>query len=189
LTKKINNIYFRSKGNIQNLYFAYKIAKNLKIDDKIIIKAVNKFKGLSHRQETIFSNNKLLCVNDSKATSFEASLQSLLNYNKIYWIVGGLPKYKDHFNLKKVKEKIIKAYIVGKNTNFFKKQIQNNIAYKISKNIKNAIDDIYKDLKLNKNINSTILLSPAAASFDQFANFEKRGMYFKSLIIKKFRKN
>jgi UDP-N-acetylmuramoylalanine--D-glutamate ligase len=112
-----------------------------------------------------------------------------LNYNKIYWIVGGLPKYKDHFNLEKVKEKIIKAYIVGKNTNFFKKQIKNNIAYKISRNIKNAIDDIYKDLKLNKNTNSTILLSPAAASFDQFANFEKRGMHFKSLIIKKFRKN
>ena len=63
------------------------------------------------------------------------------------------------------------------------------LIYKISKNIKNAIDDIYKDLKLNKNINSTILLSPAAASFDQFANFEKRGMHFKSLIIKKFRKN
>ena len=189
LIKKINNTYFRSKGNIQNLYFAYKIAKNLKINDKIIIKAVNKFKGLSHRQETIFSNNKLLCINDSKATSFEASLQSLLNYNKIYWIVGGLPKYKDHFNLKKVKGKIIKAYIVGKNTNFFKKQIKNNIAYKISKNIKNAIDDIYKDLKLNKNINSTILLSPAAASFDQFANFEKRGMHFKSLIIKKFKKS
>ena len=59
LLKKINNKYFKSKGNIENLAFAYKIAKNLKINDKIIIKALNKFKGLPHRQEIIFSNKKL----------------------------------------------------------------------------------------------------------------------------------
>ena len=105
LMKKITNKYFKSKGNIQNLYFAYKIAKNLKIDDSIIIKAINKFRGLPHRQEIILSNKNFLCINDSKATSFDASLQSLLNYNKIYWIVGGLPKYKDHFDLEKVKKK------------------------------------------------------------------------------------
>jgi len=161
----------------------------LNINDKLIIKAVNKFKGLPHRQETVFSNKKLLCVNDSKATSFDASLQSLLNYNKIYWIVGGLPKYQDHFDLKKVSKNIVKAYIIGKNTSFFKNKIKNNIKYKISKNIKNAVKDIYKDLKLNKNLKNTILLSPASASFDQFKNFENRGDYFKNLITKQFKKN
>ena len=74
--KKINNRYFKSKGNIENLFFAYRIAKNLKIKDNVIIKAANKFKGLPHRQEIVFSNKKLLCINDSKATSFDASLQS-----------------------------------------------------------------------------------------------------------------
>ena len=187
LLKKINNKYFESKGNIENLSFAYKIAKNLKINDKTIINAVNKFKGLPHRQETIFSNKKLLCINDSKATSFDASLQSLSNYNKIYWIVGGLPKYQDYFDLRKVKKKIVKAYIVGKNTTFFKKQIKNHIAYTISNNIKNAINAIYKDIKLSRNEKNTILLSPAAASFDQFNNFEKRGVYFKSLVTRKFK--
>ena len=56
LIKKIDNKYFKSKGNIENMVFAYRIAKNLKISDKIIIKGLNKFKGLPHRQETIFSN-------------------------------------------------------------------------------------------------------------------------------------
>ena len=188
LLKKINNKYFKSKGNIENLTFAYKIAKNLKINDKIIIKALNKFKGLPHRQEIIFSNKKLLCINDSKATSFDASLQSLSNYNNIYWIVGGLPKYQDYFYLKNVKKKIVKAYVVGKNTSFFKKQIRNDIPYIISKNIRNAINNIYKDLELNENSKKTILLSPAAASYDQFNNFEDRGGYFKNLIIKKFKR-
>jgi len=188
LLKKIKNKYFKSKGNIENLAFAYKIAKNLKINEKVIIKAINKFRGLPHRQEVIFSSKKLLCINDSKATSFDASLQSLLNYNKIYWIVGGLPKYQDNFDLKRVKKKIIKAYIIGKNTSFFRKQIKSSIIYTISKNIHNAINDIYKDLKLNKNSRKTILLSPAAASFDQFSNFENRGIYFRNLITKKFKK-
>ena len=103
LLKKINNKYLKSKGNIENMAFAYKIAKNLKISDKIIIKGLNKFRGLPHRQEIVFANRKLLCINDSKATSFDACSQSLLNYEQIYWIVGGLPKQKDHFYLKKVK--------------------------------------------------------------------------------------
>ena len=188
LLKKINNKHFKSKGNIENLAFAYEIAKNLKINDKIIIKALNKFKGLPHRQEIIFSNKKLACVNDSKATSFDASLQSLLNYNKIYWIVGGLPKYRDRFYLKSVKQKIVKAYIVGKNTSFFKNRIRNDVPYTISKNIRNAVNNIYKDIQLNENSKKTILLSPAAASFDQFNNFENRGSYFKNLIIKKFKR-
>jgi UDP-N-acetylmuramoylalanine--D-glutamate ligase len=111
----------------------------------------------------------------------------LSNFNKIYWIVGGLPKYQDYFDLRKVKEKIVKAYIVGKSTSFFKKQIKNHITYTISKNIKNAINTIYKDLKLSRNVKNTILLSPAAASFDQFNNFEKRGFHFKNLVTRKFK--
>jgi len=188
LIKKINNKYLESKGNIENMIFAYRIAKNLKINDKIIIKGLNKFKGLSHRQEIIFSNKKLLCINDSKATSFDACLQSLSNYDQIYWIVGGLPKHQDRFYLKNVNKKIVKAYIIGKNISFFRKQIGNNISFTISGNIRNAINNIYKDLKFSNNSRKTILFSPAAASFDQFSNFENRGNHFKNLAIKKFKK-
>ena len=187
LDKKINNKYLKSKGNIENMAFAYKIAKNLKINDKIIIEGLNKFRGLPHRQEIVFSNKKLLCINDSKATSFDACLQSLSNYKQIYWIVGGLPKHQDQFYLKNVRKRIIKAYIIGKNISFFKKQIKKNVSFSISKNMRNAVNNIYKDLKLNTNLKKTILLSPAAASFDQFSNFENRGKYFKNLITKKFK--
>ena len=185
LLKKINNNYFKSVGKIENLAFAYKIAKNFNINDKIISKAVNEFKGLPHRQEVIFSNNRITFVNDSKATSFDASAQSLLSFNKIYWIVGGLPKNQDIFNLRKYSKKIIKAYIIGQNISFFKKQIGKNIPFKVSRNLRNAIKDILSDVKKSKNFKNTILLSPAAASFDQFNSFEERGDYFKSLVMKK----
>ena len=64
-----------------------------------------------------------------------------------------------------------------------------HIPYTISKNMPNALNNIHKDIKLSGNLKSTILLSPAAASFDQFNNFENRGIYFKSLIIKKFKQS
>ena len=186
--EKIDNKYFKSKGNIENMAFAYKITKNLKVKDDIIIKALNKFRALPHRQEIVFSNKKILCINDSKATSFDATLQSLANYKKIYWIVGGLPKYQDHFFLKSVKKRINKAYIIGNHTSFFSKQIGKSIPFVISKNMKIAINNIYNDLKSSDSSKKTILLSPSAASFDQFNNFENRGNYFKNLIKKKFEK-
>jgi len=189
LIKKINNNYFKSEGNIENMTFAYNIAKNLKIKDKIIIKSLNTFKGLPHRQETVFTSKKLLCINDSKATSFDASLQSLSNFNNIYWIVGGIPKHQDRFYLKKIKGRIKKAYIIGKNVSFFKKQIKKNLIFSISNNLKNAVDHIYRDLEFDNDLKPTILFSPAAASFDQFSNFENRGNYFKNLVTKKFKKD
>tara|TARA_B100000579_G_scaffold82692_1_gene64449 strand:- start:8599 stop:9918 length:1320 start_codon:yes stop_codon:yes gene_type:complete len=188
LLKNLKNSYFKSKGNKENLAFAYKISKNFNIKDQTILKALNSFKGLPHRQELIFSKNKFNCVNDSKATSFNASLQSLMNYKKIYWILGGLPKYQDKFDLKKVSNKIVRAYVVGKTINFFIKKIKKNLSYKKSYNIKNAINDILIDIKKNKDTKFTILLSPAAASYDQFQNFEERGNYFKNIIISKLKK-
>jgi UDP-N-acetylmuramoylalanine--D-glutamate ligase len=184
IKNKIKNNYFKSAGNIENLLFAYYIAKNLKIKDSVIIKALNYFKGLPHRQEVIYNSKKLVCINDSKATSFDASLQCLSNYNNIYWIVGGIPKDQDKFYLNEVKRNIKKAYIIGKQTSFFSKELKHKIPYSVSHNLRNAFKNICIDIKLNKNSKNTILLSPAAASFDQFKNFETRGVFFKSLVKK-----
>ena len=181
---KIKSHNFKSQGNIENLAFAYSIVKKLKINDKIIIKAINNFKGLPHRQKIIFLNNKITCVNDSKATSFDACLQSLSVFSKIYWIVGGIPKKNDTFNINKISKNITKAYIIGRSTNFFVKKIKNKVSYKISNTIGKAVKYIFNDIKKEKDSRLTILFSPGAASYDQFKNFEERGNYFNKLIKK-----
>ena len=71
--------------------------------------------------------------------------------------------------------------MIGKNINFFKKQIQGKIDFSITKNLKKALIKIFKDIKLSTIKDNTILFSPAAASYDQFLNFEKRGNQFKKL--------
>ena len=187
IKKKILNEYLKNKGNLENLNFAYKIAKNFKISDKKIFQSLKNFKGLPHRQEMFFSNRVVKFINDSKATSFNASYQSLINYNKIHWIVGGLPKYKDNFYLNSVINRIKKAYIIGNSSNYFKKKLSKRIPYIISHNLNAALKNIYIEIKKNKFKKSTVLLSPAAASFDQFDNFEERGDFFKSLVKKKIK--
>ena len=60
-------------------------------------------------------------------------------------------------------------------------QLKNKVKFTIKKTLKNAVMSVLKDIKLSNKINKTILLSPGAASFDQYKNFENRGNEFKKL--------
>ena len=177
----IKNSYLKSEMNSENMSFVYKLAMILKISKNSFFKSLNSFKGLPHRYEIFLKRKNCIFVNDSKATSFQAAKMALKNSKNVYWIVGGLPKKKDRIELKDLKKHIIKSYIIGKNINFFKKQIQNQVSYSITKNLKNSIIQILKDIKIFKKNRNIILLSPASASYDQFINFEKRGEKFKKL--------
>ena len=186
--KKINNKYLLKKPNFENISFVYKLSIILKIKKKIVIKALNTFKGLPHRNEIFLRKRGIVFINDSKATSFDATQHALKNNKNIFWIVGGLPKLGDNFNLLKLKKNIIKSYIIGKKINYFKKQIGDGVKYKSSRTVENAIKDIIEDLFLLKKNRATILFSPASASYDQFNNFAERGNHFKKNALKYARK-
>ena len=180
---KIKNNYLKFNINDENMNFVYSLAKLLKIKKHAFIKSMNSFIGLPHRYEIFLKQKGITFINDSKATSLQATKSALSSSKNIYWILGGLPKKKDKINLKHLRNNIIKSYIIGKNIIFFKKQLQNKVQFSVKKNLKNAIISALKDIKLFKKINNTILLSPGAASFDQFKNFENRGNEFKKLSI------
>ena len=181
---KINNKYLTSNINDENVSFVYTFAKLLKISEKSFISAMNAFRGLPHRFEFFLKKRNITFINDSKATSFAASQLALSGIENIYWILGGLPKKGDKIKLGKLKKNIIKCYLIGKNINFFKNQIKNIINFSVTRNLKNSIIQIFNDIKLQKKNEKVVLLSPAAASFDQFKNFEKRGEKFKILCRK-----
>ena len=185
ILKKINNPYFVSDGNKENLSFIFEIAKILKIKKEKLFKVLNKFKGLKYRQQIIFQSKKLTIINDSKATSFSSSASILKSMVNVYWVVGGLAKKKDKFLLSKNNCKNFKAYIFGRDKIFFMNKLKNIMKYESFENLKSLIKKIFLDINNNKNKNhKTILFSPAAASFDSFKNFEERGKYFNNLIKK-----
>ncbi len=185
---QIKNDYLISSINNENMSFVYTISRLLKIKKKHFIDAMQSFKGLPHRFEMFLSKGNTTFINDSKATSFSASKYALSSLKNIYWIIGGLPKKGDKINFKPFKNNIIKSYIIGKHINFFKKQIEGKLPFSITKNLEKSIIQILKDSKLKKNSKKFILLSPSAASFDQFNNFERRGLEFKKLSKKYARK-
>jgi UDP-N-acetylmuramoylalanine--D-glutamate ligase len=186
--KKINNPYFLTSGNQENLSFIFSICETLNLKNKNILKIINKFKGLKFRQEIIYKSKKVTCINDSKATSFTSSINILKSLQKVFWVVGGIPKLGDKFTLKKSECKNINAYIFGKNKSFFVKQFKNKLSFYCFKDLKEAIKKILDDVinSNNSNLHKTILFSPSAASFDSFNNFEERGEYF-NFLLKKYK--
>ena len=186
--KKINNLinnpYFRNNNNLNNLSFVFELSKIINLSKSKILKVVNSFKGLKFRQEIIFKNKNLTIINDSKSTSFSSSLNLLMSYKNILWLVGGMPKKGDKLELPKRYYHNIKSYIFGKNKTFFKKIFKNKIYFQTFDNLEETLKKIILDINFTKQKNINILFSPAAASFDQFKNFEHRGEYFNYLINK-----
>ena len=181
IKNKIKNTYLKSKVNEENMSFVYELSKILKINKELFIKNLKNFKGLPHRHEIFYKYKNIKFINDSKATSFQASKHSLESNKNIFWIVGGKPKQGDVFNIKNFKKNIIKTFIIGKNINFFKNQLKNKISFVVTKNLKKTMHLIFKEIKKKKLENINILFSPASASFDQYKNFEERGNEFKQL--------
>jgi len=186
--KKIFNPYFLNYNNQENLSFIFAISKKLKLKNKKIFQTINNFKGLKFRQQIIYKSKKITCINDSKSTSFSSSTNTLPTFEKVLWIVGGKPKTGDKFLLKKKECKNIKAYIFGKNRNFFINQFNRKLDYSFSNNLKNIMNKVFQDMNLEKKniLHKTIFFSPAAASFDSFKNFEDRGEQF-NFLFKKYK--
>ncbi len=180
------NNYFLSTSNRENLLFVLEIIKRYRINKRLLIRAITNFKGLKYRQQTIYNKKNLKIINDSKSTSYSSSIEMLKTSNNIYWLLGGIPKKGDKFNLSKIYYNNISGYIFGKKSNKFLFDLQNKIKFKRFSNLKKALKAVCRDTKTDRSNMKTILFSPAAASFDSFKNFEDRGFYFNKIIKKYF---
>ena len=164
----------------ENIEFALDIANKFNIKRNFFFKSLKSFKGLKHRHEIFLKTRKYIFINDSKATSFEASKKAILKNNDIVWILGGLPKIGDKINIRLIKNRVLHAFIFGNNTKFFSNILKGKINFTIRKNLEDIVKLISKKILYKKKI--TILFSPASASFDQFRDFEERGDAFKRYV-------
>ena len=182
--KKIDNKYFLTETNKENLLFVLEISKKLNLKDSLFLKVIQNFNGLKYRQQIIIKKKYLSIINDSKSTSFSSSIGLLKSNHKIYWLIGGIYKKGDKFKLSKKYFNNIYAFIYGKNKKFFNNKLNGKIPFQNFDTLQNALKKIISIIKNEKNVHKTILFSPCAASFDEFKNFEDRGLYFNKLIQK-----
>ena len=181
---KLENNYFFTDTNKENLSFVLAISKKLNLKKRLLEKTIRNFRGLKYRQQIIYKKKNLTIINDSKSTSFSSTISLLKVYSNIYWILGGVNKKKDKLILSKRYYKKINAFVFGQNKKFFNKQLKGKIKFKNFSTLEKALKEIFKLIKKDKITKKTLLFSPCAASFDSFKNFEDRGIYFNKLIKK-----
>jgi UDP-N-acetylmuramoylalanine--D-glutamate ligase len=169
------------RHNWQNAAAAFAAAKGLGIDPGHVARALLTFPGLAHRMETVGVIGKVRFVNDSKATNADAARQALSSYPKVYWIAGGQPKTGGIDDLADLFPRVIKAYLVGEAAPAFAQTLKGKAETVQSGTIAAAAAQAFADAAASGR-DAIVLLSPACASFDQFADFEQRGDAFRAAV-------
>ncbi len=166
--------------NWQNAAAAYAAARAADIKPEKIAAAIQTFDGLPHRQELVREIKGVAYINDSKATNTEAAAKALLCYQDVHWIAGGQFKEKDLGAIAQVLPKIKHAYLLGEAQDQLAGLLGSNVSARQFNNLEAAVNAAHQAAQ--REGGGAVLLSPACASFDQFADFEQRGDTFRDLV-------
>ena len=169
----------RGAHNFQNAAMAWGAAEALGLGREAILAGMASFPGLAHRMETVGRRGKVLFVNDSKATNAEAAARALATFEPIYWIAGGQAKTGGIEPLAEFFPRIAKAYLIGTAADTFSGTLAGRVPHVIAGDLDTAVILAAEDAALDPDAEPVVLLSPASASFDQFADFEARGDAFR----------
>jgi UDP-N-acetylmuramoylalanine--D-glutamate ligase len=172
----------RGAHNGQNAAFAYAAARALGVERDHIARAFETFPGLAHRMEEVGRLGPVLFINDSKATNADAAEKALQSFHDIHWILGGRPKAGGVAPLRPLFPRVAKAYLIGEASDEFARTLEGSVPFELCGTLSAAIDAAAEDAAQSTAREPTVLLSPACASFDQFANFEARGDAFRAEV-------
>ncbi len=164
--------------NAQNALAAIGVAQLLGVGEPMIDAALASFSGLPHRMERIRTHNGVLYVNDSKATNPTSTAPALAAYPAIHWILGGKAKTDSLDDCAPHFSHVRAAYTIGEAGPMFAALLKPHMPVTESKTLATAVSQAAAAAKPGE----TVLLSPACASFDQFADFEARGETFRAAV-------
>jgi UDP-N-acetylmuramoylalanine--D-glutamate ligase len=173
----------RGAHNWQNAAACWGAARALGVTADEILPAMASFPGLAHRMELVRRSGPVLFVNDSKATNADAAAKALATFEPIYWIAGGQAKSGGIEPLAPFFPKIAKAYLIGAAADTFSQTLAGQVPHVLAGDLQTAVHLAAEDAALDGRGEPTVLLSPACASFDQFADFEARGEAFRRAVL------
>lgn len=159
--------------NHQNACAAYAACRAIGTSPRLITEALRSFTGLPHRSQIVGDKDGVSFVNDSKATNVDAAANALRAFKSIRWIAGGMGKDGGIADLSDQLGAVKKAYLIGFSAKDFALQL-GDTPYELCDTMEVAVAKAAAEAQAG----DTVLLAPAAASFDQYPNFEKRGEDF-----------
>jgi UDP-N-acetylmuramoylalanine--D-glutamate ligase len=166
----------RGAHNRENAAAATAAARAAGIDDQAIATALRTFPGIPHRLELVGERDGVRYVNDSKATNVAAALRGLAAYadEPVHLILGGSPKGEDFAPLAAaIGSNVRSVHLIGAEGPRIGEVVTGDVDGTLDAAVAHA-----EELAVRGDV---ILLSPACASYDQFANFEERGEAFRRL--------
>ncbi|MGH6942233.1 UDP-N-acetylmuramoyl-L-alanine--D-glutamate ligase [Hypericibacter sp.] len=169
--------------NWQNAAAAYAAMRSLGLQRAPIVEGLRTYPGLAHRQEMIATINGVRYINDSKATNADATQKALVCYQPIYWILGGKPKEGGIESLRPLFPRVAHAYLIGEASAAFARTLKGQVAATECGTLERAVASAHAQAQADHKAGAVVLLSPACASFDQFANFEQRGEAFRQIVL------
>ncbi len=164
--------------NHQNACAAYAAARSLGLAPREIEAALHSFAGLPHRSQLVRELGGVRFVNDSKATNVDSAAKALQAFSRIRWIAGGMGKEGGIAALAPYFGTVVKAYLIGHSAQEFALQL-GDTPYEICETMARAVARAAAEAEAGE----VVLLAPAAASFDQYPNFEKRGEDFAAQVM------
>ncbi len=159
--------------NHQNACAAYAVLRTLGVSPKVIEQGFHSFQGLPHRSQIVAERGGVTFVNDSKATNTDSAAKALQAFSRIRWIAGGTAKEGGIAALKPYLGNVAKAYLIGQSASAFALDLADT-PHEVCETMAQAVRRATAEAVPG----DTVLLAPAAASFDQYADFEKRGEDF-----------
>jgi UDP-N-acetylmuramoylalanine--D-glutamate ligase len=174
-------IALEGKHNLKNAMAATSVARILQIRKETIRESLSNFQGVEHRLEKVLKIQNVQYINDSKATNVNSVFFALENMKTpTVWIVGGVDKGNDYFELMSLVREKVKAIICLGVDN--KKIID---AFGNVVDIMVEVDNMNEAVRMAQRLSEkgdTVLLSPACASYDLFESYEDRGRQFKQAV-------
>jgi UDP-N-acetylmuramoylalanine--D-glutamate ligase len=159
--------------NHQNAACAYAAARALGLSPAVIEGALKSFTGLPHRSQRVAEIGGVAFVNDSKATNVDAAIQALSAFPRIRWICGGLADPAALGALEAAAGNVAKAYVIGREAEAFAVAL-GGVPSEVCGDMATAVARAAAEAEPG----DTVLLAPAAKSFDQYDSFEARGEDF-----------
>jgi UDP-N-acetylmuramoylalanine--D-glutamate ligase len=164
--------------NAQNALAAIAAARALGVDEAVIDRGLETFAGLPHRMERVATLDGVTYVDDSKATNPESAAPALAAFPRIHWILGGRAKGDDLDACLPHLGHVAHAYTIGEAGARFAEVLRDHVAVTEA----GTLDAAVRAAAAAAVRGEVVLLSPAAASFDQFRDYEHRGAAFRAAV-------